>query len=173
LWVLWENDLRRRGHHPVPHQTLLASNKGISSQLVWLLSQIFEVGGCSWRVWIFPQRRPRVQRPAHVRLPRPTRIRQCARRVQRARSDRGGNIVPGYTLFPRLTEYAAAGFGHGFGHFIEREARSRGRVLFSPTTDSPSGVRLPSSGGSPRRTEPRVVVPPSNLHRHLGVRIGR
>jgi hypothetical protein len=49
-----------------------------------------------------PQRRPSVQGRAHVRLPRPTRIRQCARRVQRARSDRGGNIVPEHTLCPRF-----------------------------------------------------------------------
>ncbi|GJM91066.1 hypothetical protein PR202_ga07406 [Eleusine coracana subsp. coracana] len=139
------------------------------------LSHIFVVGDCSWRMWFCPN-------GAHADCAGYTSVfvalDESITGSVKARAvfsllDQAGKPVPNYhSRSTPLEEYSAAGIGHGFDHFIEREGFEKSNPHL---VDDRFTIRCDVTLFRRIRTEdrsvtplPQVVVPPPHLHQHLG-----
>ncbi|KAL6615039.1 hypothetical protein ACP70R_037309 [Stipagrostis hirtigluma subsp. patula] len=134
-----------------------------------LESRPFTLGDCSWRICYYPNGARSCSRgyisiflalDGDVSSP----VKAGARFLL---LDAAGAPVPGHTVYIDVRDYSVVGAGFGFDYFINKEFLEKSSHLVDDCLTIRCEVSVVSSSS---RVEGRalVVVPPSDLSRHLG-----
>ncbi|CAL4933544.1 unnamed protein product [Urochloa decumbens] len=135
-------------------------------------SRPFKIGGCSWRVWYYPNGgRSNYADYISVFLAIDETVAQPVKaKATFSLLDPAGRPVASHTRTTSMYHYSAGGSGHGFDDFIKREFLEKSVYIKDDGIKIRCDVNISEEIHTEDRAaaSPFVVVPPSDMHRHFG-----
>ncbi|CAL4933545.1 unnamed protein product [Urochloa decumbens] len=135
-------------------------------------SHPFKIGGCSWRVWYYPNGgRSNYADYISVFLAIDETVAQPVKaKATFSLLDPAGRPVASHTRTTSMYHYSAGGSGHGFDDFIKREFLEKSVYIKDDGIKIRCDVNISEEIHTEDRAaaSPFVVVPPSDMHRHFG-----